>query len=245
MRKQVAMVTSVAIVCFFVGTLFNMNFIATAISNLQTNARWRSPALELYQTEDLYYHTFLESIDGFQSAGAVQQAGYVDLITGGQTGDAAYLRFIPNNPIRWLDFAKPFRFRTTINLISTTAQVAYITVGINALMGNAIGFKIVDDVVYGVAENNGVDTTVQLGQYGIDIGFGSVLECVYTPDLAKFYADKTLLGTLTSGFPPHISDEPQYLMNIYIRTTDDAPKELYAGEWELLGRTQSAMVVGD
>lgn len=189
------------------------------------------------------------SITGLSTQGATSQPGFIDVLTGGALNDVAFVRYVnQEGTTRYASFNMPMRFRCVFQPLTLTDQTLYAGMGINAAFGYFLGFKIVNDVVYGCQQFNGVDIlTPSLGIIdGVDIiGSPVVLELDSDGEKADFYVWKnpnpklTKEGTLTVSHPLL---RLSIVSSFHVKADSEEVKECYLQGMEFWFKTESSVI---
>lgn len=176
------------------------------------------------------WKTLFESLDGFwnNSSGtgsAVLGSTKLTLATGATTGGIGQLIKNPNY-VPTLSFTRRRKFKTTIQVSTTTNQTAYIVIG---LVGNhLLGFKIINNTIYGVT-SDGTESTVSLQTVVAATNYE--LECHFTPNVdARFYVNGIDKGSITTHLPTSATE--LYIANTYIVNAADVNKEMTLSYWQ-------------
>lgn len=159
--------------------------------------------------DDLFFQLLFESLDGFytyayeSAANSINEFG-LKLSTGGTAGSIANVIKKPVALIPQFNWAKnstlQIGFQHRINTNSTV--LLQLLVGEPANLKH-IGFKILDNVLYGTIGNGSSESTVSLGSAGaLNATITTRLKAVYTLNTkVEFYKNGTLVAEITSGFP--------------------------------------------
>ena len=155
---------------------------------------------------DNYFHYYCnwESIDNYAQAGVTAYTNQIKLETGYPPNTLAYIqkRLYIYPPFIWWQVGKfplkKFKTKITISQI-TTGQTAYIGIGTN------VGFKIVDNKLYGFANNGTTEWTVLLETF--TAGTNMNLEMIFTGDSVNgyyyhYYVDGVDKGQLGGALGP-------------------------------------------
>lgn len=193
-------------------------------------------------TRDFYKIIQFQSLDGFgwntTITGTVSiSGGMITLDTGGTSGSTATFGdsvSIPdpglgNSVFSW---NKNRKFRTGVRVTSDTNQVIYVAVGgYPPLLERFIGFKIVDNQIFGVV-CDGVAETLTAALATITAGDEPMLETRFIAgESCTFYINGVEVGNLTSGLPSGIVSSENVLV-IYITNTADEVKSSSLYLWE-------------
>ena len=169
----------------------------------ELNAPWQS-----YHYGGIYWHTFFESYDGYDAAtvgagsGVAINGGELTLTAGNVATDYAYVFKYPEHHalLNQPDWTRRRRFRISVHRfgVTTEQEIYIVTGGIGTF--RHVGFKVVDDTLYGCAADGAAESTVALMAIAALTEY--VLECVFFPNnRADFYVDGVLLGSLTANLP--------------------------------------------
>lgn len=180
----------------------------------------------------LGYQTFFDSLDGFQCAGSVaRDGGVVKLTTGDSAGSTAsikrqgYILSAPQNT-----YWGPKRYVGFRGAASQDSDItAYAITGYRAESGYYMGFKFVNDTVYGVVKlaNESEQTVVLRGRAG-----SVVLEALYVDGNIRYWVNGVLLGTQTAtipgGWAAMLSDS--YLFELSVTANGPAARSMAVSE---------------
>jgi len=107
------------------------------------------------------YQTTFESLDGFGGSGGTLAQDQVTLTTGTTDGASADLFKQPEQQ-GYFTFSQRSRFKTSFLLDNSFGQTMYIDVGDIAAGGQGYGFKLVDGVLSGVADDGTTENLTTL-----------------------------------------------------------------------------------
>lgn len=120
----------------------------------------------------------------------------------GNTGISAVSGPIYNDQVIRHD--RPTRFRAAVVVeTATTARFYVTTIDDTYVFGDkqsAVGFKLQNNVIYGVSHANGKETATQIGTYEQNVG--QILELKYFPkERVDFYINKQFKASITTNLP--------------------------------------------
>jgi len=179
----------------------------------------------LYAVDGIFFNTWFESLD--QCPPVVTGSGTVTIVeagvrlsTGTTISSLASIMREPLYPIVPFTWAKKRRFKTKVEVYAITNQEIYIVTGWYGT-GRHVGFKVVDNILYGTVADGTTEATVALVTLtGTTI---MLLEAIFTPGVkCEFYVDGTLRGTLTTNLPSG-TDVADVLF--YLRMTNTAAED--------------------
>jgi hypothetical protein len=194
----------------------------------------------------LYIYELLGSTDNYTVGGTTLTPALAgDIITNTIAEDEAY-------SIRQMKISDTFshdretRFKVNISWTSgvetgsVQEQVTYITtiddataiIGLDGDKVSAVGFKAVNDKLYGLTMAGGSESLIELKDIVYDTYY--VCELRYYPDRrVDYYIDGILLGSLSTTLPVS-SDNGLNIFNAHIKTTDSAQKYLSVEYFEFM-----------
>ena len=183
--------------------------------------------------------TFFESLDGFtdnSSGGSISIDGTdITLNSSATSGNYAELIKQPNWQGVSTFYAKNM-FRTAVVFNSNTNQEAYLVFG--NLSDKYYGFKVSNGTLYGVVNNGTTETTVELQSISVSTTYN--LEAVYYPkDKVVFYVNAGGIkwepkGIITSGLMKPEKSVITHIMDIKIKTNENAAKTMQLSFWQYL-----------
>jgi hypothetical protein len=184
------------------------------------------------------WQTFFESLDGFGTVGngsaSIHLATtFVRLETGATSGSQQNLRKQRGYPAIQHTWVKPRRFRTKINLSSITNQTVWVCTGLYAINPH-VGFKIVNNTLYGCACNGTTESTVSLQTIAASTDY--LLECIFDPDATDkclFYVNDVYKGCLSSNIPTGTS-QAEIILEVLIQNDAAADKQIVLSDWLFL-----------
>jgi len=185
-------------------------------------------------SDDKYYHGWFESIDGYTqlvsgTGNVALESGAVNLSTGETSSSYAKMYkeilYPTGSSFTW---DKDRIFRVGISINSNTSVSAYIIAGEYPAQ-NAIGFRIVNDIIYGFTSNTAAKTEVTLLTF--DTSGSWELEVRYTQNKAEFYVNGVYKGQSTTNLPTG-TDYASTVLNARVENLDAVYRELDIGEWE-------------
>ncbi len=181
---------------------------------------------------DFHWTTVFESIDGFGTGGTapVISSADVKLTTGGTTNDTSSLRKTLNLPFYYFNWDFDRRFRTRIEFENNAAQEIWMLSG--AITTNKhIGFKVVDDTLYGTVANGSTESTLDCGAVSLS-NEGMALDVIFESGVGcTFIVDGVTKGTITTNLPSGVGFA-QYMLELYIKTTENVVKEISLSFWD-------------
>ena len=194
-----------------------------------------SKIFDLAWKKTIHFITFFESIDGYSkttSGGTITLDGnQIQMQSGATSGNYALLEKGPTYQ-GLLTFSQDSNMRTTITVDQTTNQTAYILMGaLNAGYGG-YGFKIVDDKIYGVANNGTSETTVLLQTISTS---NYTLEARYVVGKSVvFLINNVEKGVVNATLPSQASVANPNLLTIKITTAANADKVMHFSFFEYM-----------
>ena len=186
-----------------------------------------------------YWLTLMESLDAFypnkSGTGSVSIAqGLLVLQTGTTSDSYGWITKSPALPALTFTWEKNRKFRTKVVFRNTTKQEVYFLIGTGApphtaLTDNHVGFKVIDNVLYGSVADYEAESVLELGTITAD---AYILECVFKPGVeCRFYVDGVDKGALTTHLPSGIYGVED-MMNVELRNTEAANKRIDLSMWE-------------
>lgn len=197
--------------------------------------------------EDIFYHqTLFEYAGGFSwvnvgtGTGIINGPGFVSLDTGAVIGSSAEMHHTKAvsyfNGNRMLVWSKERRIRASIQFLTDTLQLAYLTTGDRGPppLGAPdvyFGFKIVNNQIFGCV-GNGVVETLTAALYTFVAGELVLLEARFKPSVeVRFYINGADVGTITTNLPTGTNNS-ETLARAYIVNSEAAAKSLQFEFWE-------------
>ena len=153
-----------------------------------------------FHRNDYHWVTFLESLDGFDATRTTISSVYVTLETGAIINQPATIQKIPTYMPDELNWNENRKIRTKIYFVDTTNQTIYVVSGGSGVPSEHIGFKIVNDTIYGSVSNGSIETNTSSLQT-ISPATAYSLEAVKIGNTVSFFIDGTKQGELSSGLP--------------------------------------------
>lgn len=186
-----------------------------------------------------YWLTLMESLDAFYSSttgsGSVSIAAGLLLLQTGATSDSyGWIMKNPDFPALTFTWEKNRKFRTKIRFRQITKQEVYAWIGTPgtphaSLTDEHVGFKVVDDTLYGTVADGTTEKTLNLGTISAT---DYLLECVFKAGVeARFFVDGVDKGALTTNLPSGISNV-EAIMNVEIINTETVNKRIDLSMWE-------------
>lgn len=189
-----------------------------------------------FKRGDIHWLTAFESIDGYdKSVAGVSVDGYgVTLLTAAEIANTKFIskefNFVFN-----LSWDKKRMLRVPIWLTSIESQEVRIACGSMDGAGGVdsdrhIGFKVLDDLLYGTVGNDVEETTLYL----CPVALGATnLEWIFTPGVSvEFLVNGVSKGTITENLPSG-TDKADIAVFASIRTTVAVAKQLMLRCWDL------------
>lgn len=184
-----------------------------------------------FERKDFHWITLFESLDGYFKTGTpVASASGVyfettDVVNNIQAISKTLDAFV--FPLSW---DKNRRVRTLVLFENDSEQEINIFCGLSNPTDNHIGFKVIDDILYGSVGNGSAETTLELMSIGVDY---YSLEVVFTAGVqAEFFVDGVSQGVIDSGLPSGSADSDD-LIHVTIKTTTTAQRMLDLYFWDL------------
>ena len=183
--------------------------------------------------------TFFESLDGFTNAssgGSISIDG-TDITLNSSATSGKYARLVKQPSWQGVStFYAKNMFRTAVTFNSNTNQEAYLVFG--SLSNKYYGFKVVNGTLYGVVNDGSTETTVELQSISASTVYN--LEAVYYPkDKVVFYVNAGGInwdpkGIITSGLMKPEKSVVTHIMDIKIKTNQNAAKTMQLSFWQYL-----------
>ena len=198
-----------------------------------------APPVENPWEDYFYWLTLMESLDAFYSTksgtGSVSIAqGLLVLQTGTTSDSYGWITKSPALPALTFIWEKYRKFRTKIHFRNVTEQEVYAWIGSGApphlsLTDNHVGFKVINNVLYGTVGDYEAESVLELGTITAD---EYILECVFKPGVeCRFYVDGVDKGALTTNLPSGIYGVED-MMNVELRNTEAVNKRIDLSMWE-------------
>jgi len=196
-------------------------------------------------TRDFYKMIQFQHPDGFEwwtvdSGYYSISEGLVQLGTGVNINSEAEMLDEISHPLVDLGtlftWDKERRMRVAVFFFDNSDQEIYIVSGgrLPAAEG-FIGFKIVDDEIFGVV-CNGVSETLTAALRSFNANDEFILEARFKPNQeCRFYIDGVEVGVLTSGLPSGLN-QANWLAHAFIKNTAAADKYIEFDLWEFYQR---------
>ncbi len=183
--------------------------------------------------------TFFESLDGFTkslSGGSITING-TNIVLSSSATSGNYARLIKEPSWQGLStFYAKNMFRTAVVFNSITNQEAYLVFG--NLTDKYYGFKVVNGTLYGVVNDGSTETTTELQTISTSTNYN--LEAIYYPkNKIVFYVNAGGVnwdpkGIITTGLMKPEKLVNFYLMDIKIKTNENADKTMQLSFWQYL-----------
>jgi hypothetical protein len=192
-------------------------------------------------TRDFYKIIQFQDINGFSCASLASGAynivnGVVELSTGIVLPSWAEITDFIYTPSEtgptFLTWDKERRMRVGVQFVDNTNQEIYINLGSDKwTIDNAIGFKVVDNQIFGFVRNAlGETLTVALATFNANDEF--VLEARFKPNTeCRFYINGVEVAVLTTGLPSGLV-AGGVLLCANIQNTAAEDKSIYFDWWE-------------
>jgi len=187
--------------------------------------------------DDLFIQTFFESLDGFYTygsgSGVVSVNNYgIKLTSGSTAGSIAASSKSPIPLIPQFNWAKNSTLHIGLQhrINTSSTSLILLLIGQPANLKH-VGFKILNNVLYGTIGNGAAETTVSLGSAGsLNSSVTHRLKAVYTLNTkVEFYVDGSKVDEITSGFPSGTETIPSFY---YIRVENPGVAE---EKWAQIG----------
>lgn len=152
-----------------------------------------------FSRNDFHWVTLFESLDGFLTQNATLDQTALTLTSGlGGAGANAYITKQPTYPPIALSWGKDRTIKTRLKINQTVTQTIWAVTGDDVSTARHIGFKIVDNTLYGTVADGTTESTVDLGSYD-DV---HDLKCSLIAGVrVDFFVDDILMGTITTNIP--------------------------------------------
>ena len=192
-----------------------------------------------FQRNDFHWFTVFESIDGYYKGvtetGAVTiYTTHVTLETGATLNSTAQLVKALDYPYYFnFTWDKKREFKTRIFFNNITAQEIWIIMGEGGDSGNTlnhIGFKIIDDILYGTSGNETAESWDNLGTISATTAYD--LKAVLDPGVSvKFYVNEVEKGSVISNLPTGTT-RANIFIKLYIKNTEAVNKTIHISMWD-------------
>ena len=186
------------------------------------------------ERKDIHWLTYFESKDGFEAVidndGYVTVwGGHIKIGSGTISGNETYFRKYHDYGAVIMTWNKNRTIKTKVYFASNTNQTIWITSGEDGV-GPHIGFKVLNDVLYGTVEDTIAESTLNCGN--ISAGTAYELKIVFeTGSKATFYVDGVDKGNITTNLPSGIQSSG-YLIWLSIKTGEAVAKEIRLSYWD-------------
>lgn len=198
--------------------------------------------LALYGYEGIYWQTYFESLDGYNTEITGASTAVVDglklrLATGAQPNDEIILYKSPNAmwqiPSIW-NKKRRFKVRSSWASGYNVELCEFnLVMGYSLLWGTALrhaGFKLVEDELYGTVADGTTESELNLGTV---VG-SHTLEAIFTPATdCSFYLDGVYQGKLETNLPSG-DDAAEIFMCVAVKTLTTAEKSFTLSDWRFL-----------
>jgi len=160
-------------------------------------------ASDLYGYGGFFWHTVFDSLDGIyqsttNSASITLNSNYVELATGTTANSQFALDKQPEYEINTFTWSKNRRFKVRAYFSAATNQEIWITIGAVTATGRHVGFKVINNTLYGTVADGAAENTLNCGT----ISAGSyLLEVVWDTGSAEFFVNGVSQGTLSTNIP--------------------------------------------
>jgi len=174
----------------------------------------------------LFFTTFFESLDGYEKTAGVSlntSLGRVEMATTAVTNNYQYLEKLVYYTYSDWDWDHDRFFEMTVDVTAVTDQEVWLVTGALGT-GNHLGFKIVDNKLYGTVADDTTEKTVELLTVVAFDVYKLYFEYVAGSKI-DFYVDGVLLGTITENLPTGIV-KANDVFDFYILTKADAIKRV-------------------
>ena len=191
--------------------------------------------------EDLYYHTYLDSLDGMEQitdggASISLSTSFVTLTAAAAQWDKAIIKKEPYYPRITPVWSKNREFQTKAQMWMVTNSNGEIYIGTGDVEQNdGFGFAVIGGKLYGRSIAGGTPSNIELEDFGTS-GFLEVrsLRAVLTAgSKIEYYVNGVLVGTETTTLPSDDSYAPLYLHAVAYNPLDCAATRLYLAEFQL------------
>lgn len=201
---------------------------ATALANATASVSKAGDAVfNSLERRDFHWFTLFESIDGYAKGGTpvLNQDSVTIPTTATSTNTCELQKFASYSSSFTWDKRRKMKFGVVFNT-NTLQYIDMITGAIN-YGGSArhIGFRVVNGTLYALSDHGSAEETTSIVGT-VSIGTVYELEVRHLPGVSEtFYLNGTLAATHTSTVPSGTTDA-KYLLDIYIRTNENAIKSL-------------------
>lgn len=197
-----------------------------------------------------YIHEFFYTTTGFQTASSTSSVSFgvggVDMITGTSSGDYKELAKQMANDSEFVKHDRITYFRVNAYWGETTNQTSYIRTLYNGFVGassdtdysSAVGFKVHDGTLYGIAQGNEQETESPILNITADEVYE--LELRYFPyDRVDFYVDGTYRTSISTNLPDE-SDNNVKIFDAFIQTdAASEQKDLHVEYYQFLQKRKA------
>lgn len=202
-----------------------------ANSGIDINTINKSTTGNSFERKDYNWLTLFDGIDGYVNSGCSYVNANVKVLTGALSGNQAYIMKQIVSAPSYIGFDKDLSFRSDLYVAQDSAQTIYLVFG-NTVFGSDsgtyIGFKIINNGIYGVV-NDGVSETATLLKTFSGLNTSKIYVKYIKGTGAFFYIDDVLIKTITTGFP---TGSNKYLMNIWVTTNENVAKYMLLTYWD-------------
>jgi len=203
---------------------------AATIHNLYPNL---SP---LYAGPGFFWRTLFESLEGFMKWTYGTGSNNLDgstiiMATGATSGSYARIQKCPMWPLTAFTWAKGRRIKTRIYFSAVSAQEIRVMTGGTGTLEH-VGFKIVNNVLYGTTGDGSTEGTLELETLGA--AGDRVLEAIFKPGVeCRFYVDGVDRGAITTNLPTGTT-YAEILLEARVYTGEAADKVLEISEFSFI-----------
>ena len=192
-----------------------------------------------FQRNDFHWFTVFESIDGYYKG--VTETGAVTIYTTNVTLETGATLNSTAQLVKALDYPYYFNFtwdkkrefKTRIFFNNITAQEIWIIMGEGGDSGNTlnhIGFKIIDNILYGTSGNETAESWDNLGTISATTAYD--LKAVLDPGVSvKFYVNEVEKGSVISNLPTGTT-RANIFIKLYIKNTEAVNKTILISMWD-------------
>lgn len=234
MKRQLLTIISVAVVSFLIGNMFGTNYLAMGGSK----AGGHDPT-EAYAYEGICWKYSAETADCFYVMGqqpSIQGGQYLRIRTTATLGDTTMIYKRVDDLIAAGSWEKNRKWLACVTLANDADQE--ITIMMGDMASPHIGFFVLDNKLYsdfishlGTTYRKAVATFTAPQQYKLEV-------ILTAKKKIQWFVDDVLVDTLEGSVTyPMLDDtdsEREFIMNINIRNTANAMKEMSVFQWRFV-----------
>lgn len=188
-----------------------------------------------FKRNDIHWFTLFESLDGYLKQGVgtiVVNSNMIEINSGTTSGNTMELLKMTTFSANQLSWAKERIFETKILFWTDTLQEILIVSGGEGAGEAKIGFKIIDNDIYGISENSTSVTTLLL-ESNFTANSNRLLKAIFYPgDRVDFYINNTLINNISTNLPVVGDNLAPYLLNISVKTNEAVFKRVQLSFWD-------------